>query len=213
MVDQYKDKPIVSCVSDSYDIFQACHMVGISLSQTIIDNNITYVIRPDSGDPSEVLIKCLDILQKYFPSHVNEKQYTVLEHVKLLWGDGINHDSVVKIANHIIEAGYSLENIVFGSGGALLQQMNRDTMKFAMKCSTVRVNGVWRDVYKDPITDTSKQSKRGAVKLYQHKTDNNFVTAVNKPSEDYEDAMQLVYTNGRLTRNQSLEEIRNLVNL
>jgi nicotinic acid phosphoribosyltransferase len=135
------------------------------------------------------------------------------EAVKLLWGDGINHDSVVKIANHIIEAGYSLENIVFGSGGALLQQMNRDTMKFAMKCSTVRVNGVWRDVYKDPITDTSKQSKRGAVKLYQHKTDNTFVTAVNKPSDDYEDTMQLVYTNGRLTRNQSLEEIRNLVNL
>jgi nicotinamide phosphoribosyltransferase len=213
MVEQYKDKPIVSCVSDSYDIFQACHMVGINLSQTIIDNNMTYVIRPDSGDPVDVLIKCLGILEKYFPSHNNKKQYKVLEHVKLLWGDGINHDSISRIGNNVMYAGYSLDNIVFGSGGSLLQQMNRDTLKFAMKCSAIRVNGVWRDVFKNPVTDSGKQSKRGAVKLYQHKIDKKFITAVNAPSDEYEDAMELVYTNNRLHRDQTLDEIRCLVNM
>ena len=209
MVEQYKDKPIVSCVSDSYDIFEACHMVGISLSQTIIDNHITYVIRPDSGDPSDVLIKCLDILQRYFPTNVNKAGYKVLEHVKLLWGDGINHDSIKDIANNVIESGYSLENIVFGSGGALLQQMNRDTMKFAMKCSAIQVNGQWRDVYKDPITDKGKRSKRGLVKLYYNGT--NYVTATDKP-DGYEDAMSTVYQDGWMCRRQSLDEIRDLVN-
>lgn len=209
MVEQYKDKPIVSCVSDSYNIFDACHMVGISLSQTIIDNHITYVIRPDSGDPTDVLIECLDILQRYFPTHVNEAGFKVLENVKLLWGDGINHDSIKDIANNVIESGYSLENIVFGSGGALLQQMNRDTMKFAMKCSAIQVNGTWRDVYKDPITDNGKRSKRGLVKLYYNGTD--YVTATEHP-DGYEDAMSLVYQNGWSCRRQSLDEIRDLVN-
>lgn len=209
MFNQYKDKPIVSCVSDSYDIFQACHMVGITLSQTIIDNKSTYVIRPDSGDPSDVLIKCLDILQQYFPTHTNEAGFKVLESVKLLWGDGINHDSIKEITLCIINAGYSLENIVFGSGGALLQQMNRDTMKFAMKCSAICVNGEWRDVYKDPVTDKGKRSKRGLVKLYRNGTD--YVTATEQP-DGYEDAMSLVYRDGWMCRRQSLDEIRELVN-
>lgn len=209
MVNTYKDKPIVSCVSDSYDIFQACHMVGVSLSQTIIDNKITYVIRPDSGDPAEVLIKCLDILQQYFPTHTNYAGFKVLENVKLLWGDGINHHSIKEITQSVVENGYSLENIVYGSGGALLQQMNRDTMKFAMKCSAICVNGVWRDVYKDPVTDKGKRSKRGLVKLYRKGTD--YVTSTTQP-DGYEDAMSLVYDNGWVCRRQSLDEIRELVN-
>ena len=42
---------------------------------------------------------------------------------------------------------------------ALLQQLNRDTQKFALKCSAARVNGKWIDVYKEPVTDKGKMSR------------------------------------------------------
>jgi nicotinamide phosphoribosyltransferase len=64
--------------------------------------------------------------------------------------------------------GLSASNIAFGQGGGLLQQVNRDTQKFAMKCSAIEVNGVWRDVWKDPISDSGKQSKRGRLALIEN---------------------------------------------
>jgi nicotinamide phosphoribosyltransferase len=66
--------------------------------------------------------------------------------------------------------GFSAENFAFGSGGDLMQNVSRDTLKFAMKCSAIKVNGEWRDVYKDPITDQGKKSIRGRVE------DSRFVT-------------------------------------
>jgi nicotinamide phosphoribosyltransferase len=57
----------------------------------------------------------------------------------------------------------SAENFAFGSGGDLMQNVSRDTLKFAMKCSAIKVNGEWRDVFKDPITDSGKRSITGRV--------------------------------------------------
>jgi nicotinamide phosphoribosyltransferase len=87
----------------------------------------------------------------------------VLNNVRIIQGDGIDHASIRSILFSLTIAGYSADNIAFGQGGALLQQVNRDTLKFAMKCSAARVNGEWRDVYKDPVTDTGKKSKRGML--------------------------------------------------
>ncbi|HHB95407.1 MAG TPA: nicotinate phosphoribosyltransferase, partial [Campylobacterales bacterium] len=61
--------------------------------------------------------------------------------------------------------GFSADNIAFGMGGGLLQQPNRDDFRFAMKASAICVDGEWRDVYKDPITDVGKRSKRGRLAL------------------------------------------------
>lgn len=36
---------------------------------------------------------------------------------------------------------WSADNIVFGTGGALLQKLDRDTQKCAFKCSHVVING------------------------------------------------------------------------
>lgn len=54
------------------------------------------------------------------------------------------------------------DQIVFGMGGGLLQKHNRDTYKFAFKCSSITVNGKQRDIFKSPI-DGSKKSKAGNV--------------------------------------------------
>ena len=97
------------------------------------------------------------------------------------------------------------DNVVFGQGGALLQIVNRDDQKFAMKCSAAYVDGKWVDVFKDPITDKGKQSKKGILKLV--KTANGFET---KRCEDGRqlDQMVVYYMNGTLLAEQTFDNIR-----
>jgi len=158
-----KEGGIVALVCDSYDIYKACDMIGDLLKDMIEEKKGTVVIRPDSGEPVEVLTKCLCILDAKFGSKTNSKGYKELNTVKLLWGDGIDINTIQTIIDAVHRLGYSIDNIAFGMGGGLLQKVNRDSLKFAMKCSAIRVDGETRDVYKDPITDTGKRSKRGVV--------------------------------------------------
>lgn len=210
-VDSYRNmvkvngKPggIVSVVSDSYDIFAACEKWGTELKQDVLDSGATLVVRPDSGDPADVVTKCLRILDKYFGHTVNAKGYKVLNNVRVLQGDGINHQSIRSILYTATLAGYSADNIVFGQGGALLQMVNRDDQKFAMKCSAALVDGKWVDVFKDPITDKGKQSKKGRVTLF--KTENGFVSGVENGEPD---ALEVVFENGVLVRDMTFDEVR-----
>lgn len=217
-VDSYRNmvkvngKPggIVSVVSDSYDIFKACEMWGTELKQDILDSGATLVVRPDSGDPADIVTKCLKILDKYFGHTVNDKGYKVLNNVRVLQGDGINHQSIRSILYTATLAGYSADNIVFGQGGALLQIVNRDDQKFAMKCSAAFVNGKWVDVFKDPITDKGKRSKKGRMVLLE--TDNGFKTVTTEDA-DYDsvkdqDVLEVVYSMGKLIRDMSFDEVR-----
>ena len=194
---------IVSAVSDSYDIFKACELWGTELKQDILDSGATLVVRPDSGDPAVVVAKCLRILDKYFGHTVNNKGFKVLNNVRVLQGDGINHASIRSILYTITLAGYSADNVVFGQGGALLQIVNRDDQKFAMKCSAALVDGKWVDVYKDPIHDKGKQSKKGRVTLF--KTEDGFVTGVENGKPE---ALEVVFENGVLVRDMTFDEVR-----
>ena len=80
---------------------------------------------------------------------MNEKGYKVLDpHVRLIWGDGIDYQALCTICATLKANGWSLDNIAFGSGGGLLQKLNRDTQKCAFKCSSITVGGQDRDVFK-----------------------------------------------------------------
>jgi nicotinamide phosphoribosyltransferase len=194
---------IVSAVSDSYDIFKACELWGTELKQDILDSGATLVVRPDSGDPAVVVKQCLQILEKYFGSVKNAKGFKVLNNVRVLQGDGINHASIRSILYTITLAGYSADNVVFGQGGALLQIVNRDDQKFAMKCSAALVDGKWVDVYKDPIHDKGKQSKKGRVTLF--KTEDGFVSGIENGEPE---ALETVFVNGVLIRDMTFDEVR-----
>jgi nicotinamide phosphoribosyltransferase len=194
---------IVSAVSDSYDIFKACELWGTELKQDILDSGATLVVRPDSGDPAVVVKQCLQILEKYFGYTRNAKGFKVLNNVRVLQGDGINHASIRSILYTITLAGYSADNVVFGQGGALLQIVNRDDQKFAMKCSAALVDGKWVDVYKDPIHDKGKQSKKGRVTLF--KTEDGFVSGIENGEPE---ALETVFVNGVLIRDMTFDEIR-----
>lgn len=214
-----KPGAIVAVVSDSYDIYHAIREHwGKTLRDEVIRSGATLVVRPDSGDPVDVVHKCLVLLDEAFGHTVNGKGYKVLNHVRVIQGDGINPNSLRAILERATSAGYSTDNLAFGMGGALLQQMNRDTQKFALKCSAARINGEWIDVYKDPVTDKGKQSKRGRMTLLRHREYGTFQTVpvppeardlgdIEKPM-GYDDAMVTVWENGRLVSDWTFAEVR-----
>jgi nicotinamide phosphoribosyltransferase len=166
---------ILACVSDSYDIYEACKKWGTELKQEVIDSKAVVVIRPDSGDPVQVVNDCLKILDNYFGHTVNAKGYRVLNNVRVIQGDGIDHVMIRAILTMMELNRYSADNVAFGQGGALLQIVNRDDLQFAMKCSAAMIVGKWVDVYKDPITSSAKKSKKGRLMLVKN-SDGNFVT-------------------------------------
>jgi len=212
MLDKYaKPGALIAVVSDSYDIYHAVDFIwGQQLKQKVIDSGAMVVIRPDSGNPAEVVLEITHLLNERFGSNINSKGYKVLNNVRIIQGDGINENSIKEILDALVYAGFSADNVAFGMGGALLQHMNRDTLKFAMKCSAIRVNSLWRDVYKDPKTDKGKRSKRGRNMLYRHTHTNVIFTGPqeNNIEPKYEPILVPVYRNGKLLVNQTWEEIK-----
>ena len=202
-----KPGSLVACVSDSYDIYEACKKWGTELKQQVIDSGATIVIRPDSGEPASVVVKCLHILDTYFGSVINSKGYKVLNNVRIIQGDGIDHASIQSILFSAQVAGFSADNIAFGQGGALLQQVNRDTLKFAMKCSAARINGKWVDVFKDPITDSVKKSKKGRLRLVQTQAGEFETVNLHQANPD-EDLLTTRFINGESINETTFERVR-----
>lgn len=211
MLDHYaKTGKILACVSDSYDIYNAVdHIWGEELKDKVINSGATIVIRPDSGDPATVVVNVVRKLWDKFGGTFNDKGFRVLHpSVRVIQGDGINYASINSILFTLKLAGFSADNVTFGMGGALLQGINRDTLKFAMKCSAIKVNGEWRDVYKDPVTDSGKTSKKGLLKLVR---ENNTFTTVNHYVDSFNtlaDELRIVYLNGELIVDDNFECIR-----
>lgn len=202
---------LAACVIDSYDTFRATEFFCSDYMLPILKVcGGTLILRPDSGAPHIVLQKMLNIMKAKLGSEitVNSKGYRVLPpYLRLIQGDGIDHHSLGKILEALTDAGWSTTNITFGSGGGLLQKVNRDTQKFAFKCSSVTVDGVQRDVFKDPITDPGKKSKCGRLDLvkrngqYQTISENLWV-----PGDLSE--LMTVYQNGPTTYRTNLADIR-----
>lgn len=202
---------LVSVVSDSYDVFNAVSNIwGDELRQYVVNraNKGCLVIRPDSGDPSQVVVKVLNLLAEKFPVVPNSKGYRVLPpYLRVMQGDGISYETIDKILEAIKLDGWSTENIVFGTGGALLQKLDRDTQKCAFKCSHVTIDGESRDVWKNPSTDTSKRSKKGRLTL-EKAEDGTFVTVQEGLGDPSKDLLKVVFENGRLLIDYTLDEIR-----
>ncbi|MGH8214965.1 MAG: nicotinate phosphoribosyltransferase, partial [Rhodanobacteraceae bacterium] len=214
-----KPGAVVACVSDSYDVFRAVReMWGGALRDEVIKSGATLVVRPDSGDPADIVHRTLRLLNSAFGSTVNGKGYRVLNHVRVIQGDGVNPDSIHAILERITHAKYSADNLAFGMGGALLQKLDRDTQKFALKCSAARIDGKWADVFKDPVTDHAKASRPGRLTLARHRGYGTFETVALQDGaiegnsvtlgQGWEDAMTTVWENGDLLRDWTFAEVR-----
>ena len=166
MLTQYP-KGIVACVSDSYDVFKACEEYwGTELKSMIESRDGFLVVRPDSGELPGIVTDVLDKLEGKFGSTKTSTGHKLLPPcIRVIQGDGIDINSLDVILKHMVSKGYAADNLAFGSGGALLQKLHRDTQKCAFKCSYAIVNGSGVDVVKDPITDPGKKSKGGILTL------------------------------------------------
>jgi nicotinamide phosphoribosyltransferase len=201
---------IVACVSDSYDIYDSVrNLWGGKLRDKVMQRKGTLVIRPDSGEAVTVLEQIFHIAAEKFGYEVNRKGWKVISpQVRFIQGDGVNYHTIQNMISLLTRKGWSMDNWSFGMGGALLQQLNRDTLRFALKCSAIDIGGQWHDVYKQPVTDPGKDSRAGRFVLL--KEGNEFRTVNQEPGGTVQgtDQLETVLENGVLRREQTLEEIR-----
>lgn len=151
-------------VMDSYDYVRALTQVLPSISSYKTDRGGFMVLRPDSGDPTEVVLQALRASEKVFGATVNDKGYKVITGAGVIQGDGINLTNIYAILTAVLDEGYSAQSVAFGMGGGLLQKVNRDTMSFATKLSFIKyADGHERNIMKAPKTDASKVSLPGEL--------------------------------------------------
>jgi len=205
LLDKYPNG-ILSIVIDSYNYKRFISEYAEKLKGKILNRNGKTVFRPDSGAPVPTTIDVLKRLEDVFGSTVNEKGFTVLnEKVGALWGDGIDYEGIENILYNMKLEKWSASNIVFGMGGGLLQKVNRDQQRFAFKSSAQRRNGVWHDIYKDPL-DKSKTSKRGKQYLYQD--ENGKYETTNVKDDTRVNQLKTVFKNGKIIKEYTFERIR-----
>jgi nicotinamide phosphoribosyltransferase len=205
----------VSVVIDTYDQDTAIGMwlkpAGEGgLLERLKASNMRLVVRPDSGDPIINVVHCLDLIGRLVGWTVNDKGYRVLpDYVRLIQGDGINEDSLRRILQRVTYHKWSVDNLVFGSGGGLLvHEAERDTHRFAMKTSYVQIAGMPRDVRKEVATDPSKASKAGRFAVVRADDSGKLQTISQCDINGRTNHLVVVYANSVLLNTQKWEQVR-----
>lgn len=206
----------VSVVIDTYDQDNAIRQwltpeEDGGLLDWLKSSNMRLVLRPDSGDPIINVVHCLDLIGSLVGFTVNDKGFRVLpDFVRLIQGDGINEDSLRRILQRVVYHRWSVDNLVFGSGGGLLvHDAERDTHRFAMKTSEVIIGGLTRDVRKEVATDPTKASKAGrfavVLPLYCAELQTISERDLDTGERDY---LRVVYEDGMLVEPVLWDDVR-----
>lgn len=199
-----------ACVYDSYDYKAAVARIA-EYKDEIIAAGGTLVVRPDSGDMIDNIMYTLETLGKIFGFTYNSKGYKVLHaSVRIIQGDEIHGpETINRVLNWMETNKWSSENIAFGMGGGLLQEVTRDTQKYAMKMCAIKVNGEWRQVYKCPKGAEWKMSKKGLLVTITNGIEWRTINTLEDSIPDgWADAMIAYYDNGTRYKGDTLEIIR-----
>lgn len=200
---------LVAVVSDSYDLYRAVKKIwGEELKAEVEASGGTLVVRPDSGDATRVPIDTVDMLGEIFGFSVNAKGYKVLNPaVRVIQGDGVTPETIRIILGRLEDRGWSAENLAFGMGAGLLQKVNRDTLRFAMKANARQDSaGNWHGINKNPKTDPGKASKRDRQAVVAEK---GVARAVPLSDLDgRENMLQPVWRNGELLTDWTFAQVR-----
>jgi nicotinamide phosphoribosyltransferase len=229
---------ILSVVSDTWDLFKVCTEHVVTLKEEIMSRDGKLVIRPDSGDPVDILCGntftkhgeyvgkgtsfyiestddtpdakgVIELLWDVFGGTINEQGYKVLDsHIGAIYGDSITIDRANEICARLEAKGFASTNVVLGIGSFTYQYNTRDTFGFAMKATYVEVNGVGREIFKDPITDDgTKKSATGLLSVHNH--DGKYVLVDRCTWEGEEvSSLQTIYEDGEFGVFSTLTEIR-----
>ncbi|UDL15961.1 nicotinate ribosyltransferase [Microbacterium phage Pumpernickel] len=192
---------IVSVVSDTYDLWEVITSVLPRLKDRIMSRDGKIVIRPDSGDPVDILTGVqtderdwaaterydptyekklgtpaakgvIELLWDIFGGTVNEQGYKVLDpHIGAIYGDSITYDRAKAIMERLEAKGFASSNVVFGVGSYTYQYVTRDTFASAVKATWVEINGEGREIFKDPITDNGTKKSAKGRLAVLYQTD------------------------------------------
>jgi nicotinamide phosphoribosyltransferase len=230
-MDQFPDG-ILSIVSDTFDLWQLITEFLPENKEQIMSRNGKLVIRPDSGDPVDIIcgydpykrtnipdIKfepkpehkgVIELLWDIFGGTINEQGYKVLDpHIGAIYGDSITLDRQIEIYERLAAKGFASTNIVLGVGSFTYQMNTRDTFGFAAKGAWFEVeeNGtkVGYDIYKDPVTDDgTKKSLKGLICV----TENHEVLTQCTPEQESQGILHTIYENGHFFNQVTLTQIR-----
>ncbi len=215
---------IVSIVSDTWDLWKVLTEYLPNLKDEVMARDGKVVIRPDSGDPVDIICGNPDATSDYerkgviellwdtFGGAKNEKGYKELDgHIGAIYGDSITLDRATRICERLKNKGFASTNVVLGIGSFTYQYNTRDTFGFAMKATYGEVEGTGREIYKDPITDDgTKKSAKGLIKI-GYKGDSYELIDQTTWEEANTGALRKVFEDGALLIDESLSEIRRKV--
>ncbi len=205
-----KPNQMVSIVSDTYDIKHAIKHIWCDKLKNIVSNSDgTLIIRTDSGNPVKMVIETLEILMQFFGHDTNQNGYRILPpYIRLIHGDSINLKNIQLILEAMKNANMSADNITFGMGGELLQNIHRDTLNFAMKASLVCIDNTWKSISKKPISEPEKHSKSGKFAVIKDKEDNLVTIQHSDLSKGQVNYLKRIFANGKLLLDAPFSEIR-----
>jgi nicotinamide phosphoribosyltransferase len=221
-------KGILSIVSDTFDLWKLITEYLPANKEAIMARDGKLVIRPDSGDPVDIICGditiavenggietpaskgVIELLWDVFGGTVNEQGYKVLDpHIGAIYGDSITIDRADEICRRLEAKGFASTNVVLGIGSFTYQYNTRDTFGFAMKATYVEVNGEAREIFKDPITDDgTKKSATGLLAVYDNYEGG--LTLIDRATWESEGQGRLktIYKNGQFENVTDLETIR-----
>ena len=220
---------LVSIVSDTWDLWKVITDVIGGLKEEILARDGKVVLRPDSGDPADIICGnpnsdnpheqkgVIELLWDIFGGTVSEQGYKVLNsHIGCIYGDAITLERCEAICERLKQKGFASTNMVFGIGSFTYQYNTRDTFGFALKSTHVVIDGEEHNIFKDPATDTDKLKKSltgRAVVLDEEKG----IRVLDELSIDNQnklqniDLLEDIFTDGVLLRDESFSDIRNRV--
>ncbi len=213
---------IVSIVSDTWDLWKVLTEYLPNLKNEVLARDGKVVIRPDSGDPVDIICGnpngksveekkgVIELLWETFGGNTNEKGFKELDsHIGAIYGDSITLDRATQICERLKQKGFASTNVVLGIGSFTYQYNTRDTFGFAMKATYGEVEGVGREIFKDPITDDgTKKSAKGLLKIELENGEYKLYDQVSW-EEEKQGELKEVFKDGKVLIEEKLSEIRN----
>jgi nicotinamide phosphoribosyltransferase len=226
---------ILSVVSDTWDFWNVLTSHLPALKGQIMARPGKLVVRPDSGDPADIICGvntrlepdqlgsftaeqqkgAIEVLWEIFGGTVNEQGYKVLdEHIGLIYGDAMNYDRINDICARLEAKGFASTNVVFGIGSFNYQYQTRDTFGFAMKATNVVIEGTEKAIFKDPKTDSGlKRSLRGRITVVNDEGvlrayDDADADVRDEVAETGSDLLRTVWKNGEFVKELTFDEVR-----
>jgi nicotinamide phosphoribosyltransferase len=214
---------IVSIVCDTWDFWDVITNILPSLKAEIMARDGKVVVRPDSGDPANIICGednmmkpqhvmkgAVECLYEVFGGTINEKGYKELDsHIGIIYGDSITLNRAYDICERLRKKNFASTNVVLGIGSYTYQHTTRDTFGFAIKATYAEVDGKPMNIYKSPKTDDgTKNSAKGLIAVCRHPNGSwEMKEEVSWDSVRNCD-LELVYRDGQLVRDMSISDVR-----